>query len=36
MTTDTLARTPLHALHRELDARLVPFAGYGMPVQYPA
>ncbi|MEL6678052.1 MAG: glycine cleavage system aminomethyltransferase GcvT [Pseudomonadota bacterium] len=36
MTTDTLARTPLHALHRELDARLVPFAGYEMPVQYPA
>jgi aminomethyltransferase len=25
----------LHALHRELGARLVPFAGYEMPVQYP-
>ena len=31
-----LARTPLHALHVELGARLVPFAGYAMPVQYPA
>jgi aminomethyltransferase len=30
-----LARTPLDALHRELGARLVPFAGYDMPVQYP-
>lgn len=30
-----LARTPLHALHRELGARMVPFAGYDMPVQYP-
>jgi aminomethyltransferase len=26
----------LYALHRELGARLVPFAGYEMPVQYPA
>ena len=31
-----LRRTPLHALHRELGAKLVPFAGYDMPVQYPA
>ena len=31
-----LKRTPLHALHVELGARLVPFAGYEMPVQYPA
>jgi aminomethyltransferase len=30
----TLQRTPLHELHRELGARLVPFAGYEMPVQY--
>ena len=30
-----LLQTPLHALHRELGARLVPFAGYEMPVQYP-
>jgi aminomethyltransferase len=29
-----LRRTPLHAAHRELGARLVPFAGYEMPVQY--
>src|SRR5919204_3083546 len=26
--------TPLHRLHRELGARMVPFAGYEMPVQY--
>lgn len=31
-----LAQTPLHALHVELGARMVPFAGYDMPVQYPA
>ena len=31
-----LLKTPLHALHLELGARLVPFAGYAMPVQYPA
>lgn len=31
----TLRTTPLHALHTELGARLVPFAGYSMPVQYP-
>ena len=31
-----LLRTPLHALHVELGARMVPFAGYSMPVQYPA
>jgi aminomethyltransferase len=33
--TDALLRTPLHALHREFGARMVPFAGYDMPVQYP-
>lgn len=27
--------TPLHGLHVELGARMVPFAGYDMPVQYP-
>ncbi len=32
----TLRATPLHALHRELGAKLVPFAGYEMPVQYSA
>jgi aminomethyltransferase len=31
-----LLLTPLHALHLELGARMVPFAGYSMPVQYPA
>ena len=35
--TDTpLLTTPLNALHIELGARMVPFAGYSMPVQYPA
>ena len=33
---DTLFKTPLHDLHVELGARMVPFAGYSMPVQYPA
>jgi len=31
-----LQRTPLHALHQALGGRLVAFAGYEMPVQYPA
>jgi aminomethyltransferase len=35
MDTETLRRTPLHALHIELGAKMVPFAGYDMPVQYP-
>ncbi len=30
-----LLTTPLHALHGELGAKMVPFAGYDMPVQYP-
>ncbi len=36
MSTDnaTLKTTPLDALHRRLGARMVPFAGYSMPVQY--
>ncbi len=34
--TDQLLKTPLHDLHVELGARMVPFAGYSMPVQYPA
>lgn len=33
---DALRTTPLDALHRELGAKMVPFAGYDMPVQYPA
>ena len=35
-STSPLHQTPLHALHLELGARMVPFAGYAMPVQYPA
>lgn len=31
-----LKRTPLYDLHLSLGARMVPFAGYDMPVQYPA
>ncbi len=31
-----LLQTPLHDLHVRLGARMVPFAGYAMPVQYPA
>lgn len=31
----SLLTTPLHALHQELGAKMVPFAGYDMPVQYP-
>lgn len=31
-----LLHTPLHDLHLELGARMVPFAGYSMPVQYPS
>ena len=37
-TTDagaTLKRTPLHDTHVSLGAKMVPFAGYEMPVQYP-
>ena len=33
---ESLLKTPLHDLHLELGARMVPFAGYSMPVQYPA
>ncbi|MBV8779563.1 MAG: glycine cleavage system aminomethyltransferase GcvT [Alphaproteobacteria bacterium] len=31
-----LRQTPLHALHVSLGAKMVPFAGYDMPVQYPS
>ncbi len=34
-TTASLQRTPLHDLHVELGAKMVPFAGYEMPVSYP-
>ncbi|UVJ46007.1 glycine cleavage system aminomethyltransferase GcvT [Pseudomonas sp. LS1212] len=35
MSTEQLLQTPLYSLHLELGARMVPFAGYDMPVQYP-
>jgi aminomethyltransferase len=35
-TEENLRRTPLYALHVELGGKIVPFAGYEMPVQYPA
>ena len=33
-TTVALARTPLHGVHVAAGAKMVPFAGYEMPVQY--
>jgi aminomethyltransferase len=36
MATSELLQTPLHALHLELGAKMVPFAGYEMPVSYPS
>jgi aminomethyltransferase len=36
MTEDSNQKTPLHALHVELGARMAPFAGYDMPINYPA
>lgn len=33
--SNSLKRTPLHGLHVALGARMVPFAGYDMPVSYP-
>jgi aminomethyltransferase len=35
MSEDTLAKTPLYDLHRALGAKLVPFAGFAMPLHYP-
>lgn len=35
-TEAKLRRTPLYALHCELGGKMVPFAGYELPVQYPA
>src|SRR3989442_13657205 len=32
----TIKRTPLHAIHARLGAKLVPFGGYEMPVSYAA
>ncbi|MBY0512261.1 MAG: glycine cleavage system aminomethyltransferase GcvT [Rhodospirillaceae bacterium] len=34
-SAETLKTTPLDALHKSLGAKMVPFAGYNMPVQYP-
>lgn len=34
MESATLLRTPLHAAHQRAGGRLVPFAGYEMPVSY--
>jgi aminomethyltransferase len=34
--TAVLKRTPLHALHLARGGKMVPFAGYDMPVQFPA
>lgn len=36
MVDIALHRTPLNDLHLSLGAKMVPFAGYAMPVQYPA
>src|SRR5215469_11773601 len=35
-TSENLRRTPLYALHMELGGKMVPFAGYELPVQYQA
>ena len=35
-STSSLKRTPLHALHVARGGKMVPFAGYDMPVQYAA
>ena len=35
IASEILRRTPLHALHLELGGKMVPFAGYEMPVQFP-
>ncbi len=35
-TATALKRTPLHDIHAALGAKIVPFAGYEMPVQYPS
>jgi aminomethyltransferase len=36
MTEASTEKTPLHALHVALGARMASFAGYAMPIQYPA
>lgn len=32
--TDTIKKTALHAVHQSLGAKMIPFAGYDMPVRY--
>ena len=34
-STDTVLKTTLNEFHRSLGAKMVPFAGYDMPVKYP-
>ena len=34
METTKVKRTPLYASHTALNARMMPFGGYDMPVQY--
>jgi aminomethyltransferase len=34
-TTATLKRTPFYDIHQKLGAKIVPFAGYEMPVKSP-
>src|SRR5437773_11094244 len=36
MTPETLKKTPLHAVHVALGAKMVAYAGFEMPVTYPA
>ncbi len=35
MTDENLLKTPLYDMHVEAGGKMVPFAGYAMPVQYP-
>ena len=35
-SSESLSRTPLDGLHRALGAKMAPFAGYDMPINYPA
>ena len=34
MSTDSLLHTPLYSLHEDAGGKMVPFAGYAMPLQY--
>lgn len=36
MSGESVKRTPFHEMHVDLRAKMVPFAGYEMPVQYPS